>query len=281
MYGAWDILHFSRYTDAAKYSRRNAYAVSVVDSRGRELASATVKAHNSEAAEEAAIALATTTCTDAAVIFTDSQAACRNYAKGRISADALNIIKRRSTPLPYTCIIWVPGHEGLQGNEAAHAAAREHVSRAVLDPQDTRPMAEEVEAVQNTYSSLLQHYRLERRVYPPPHPKLTKEESVIIRRLQSNTHIHGILMHRLYPTKHSFMCPLCSVPDTLAHLLLECPCHVDLNMQPETDVNPALNTNDDHLTETWEAKLALEDLEDQRQLVIRAKRAVEARGFLD
>ncbi|KAH8026403.1 hypothetical protein HPB51_020387 [Rhipicephalus microplus] len=31
----------------------------------------------------------------------------------------------------------------------------------------------------------------------------------------------------------------------------------------------------------WEAKLALEDLEDQQQLIARAKRAVEARGFLD
>ncbi|XP_075747127.1 uncharacterized protein LOC142804264 [Rhipicephalus microplus] len=192
----------ARYTDAAKYPHKNAYAVSVVDSQGRELASATVNALNSDAAEESAIALATTTCTDAAVIFTDSQAACRNFAKGRISANAINILKRRSTPLPYTCVLWVPGHEGLQGNEAAHAVAREHVSQAAPCPQDIRPVVQATDVVQNTYSSLLQHYRLERRVYPPPHPKPAKEESVILRRLQSSTYTHGALMHRLYPTEH-------------------------------------------------------------------------------
>ncbi|KAH8027179.1 hypothetical protein HPB51_003621 [Rhipicephalus microplus] len=55
----------------------------------------------------------------------------------------------------------VPGHEGLQGNEAAHAPAREHISRAALGPKDTRYVAAEMEVVENTYSSLLQHYELE------------------------------------------------------------------------------------------------------------------------
>ncbi|XP_065297403.1 uncharacterized protein [Dermacentor albipictus] len=263
----------ARYTDAAKYPHRNAYALSVVDSQGSELASATIKARNPETAEEAAIALATTTCTDAAIIFTDSQAACRNFLRGRISADALKILKRRSTPLPYTCVTWVPGHEGLEGNEAAHAAAREHVSRAPHSPCALGPVTEEAEAVPTNYSAILQHYRLECRVHPPPHPKLDREESLILRRLQSNTYTHGTMMHRLYPTLHGYLCPLCNVPDTLAHLLLECPWQEGSEMQPETQAND--------LFETWEAKLTLGDLEDQRQLVARAKRAVEARGFLD
>ncbi|KAH8018330.1 hypothetical protein HPB51_002778 [Rhipicephalus microplus] len=37
----------------------------------------------------------------------------------------------------------------------------------------------------------------------------------------------------------------------------------------------------EHLLETWEAKLALEDLDQQRRLVARAKEAAKARGFLE
>ncbi|KAH8001164.1 hypothetical protein HPB51_026331 [Rhipicephalus microplus] len=102
------------------------------------------------------------------------------------------------------------GHEGLQGNEADHAAAREHVSRAALGRKDTRSVC---------------------------------------------------------------------VPDTLAHLLLECQCHANHDVQLERD--QATRINKDYIMERWEAKLVLEDLEDQRQLVARAKGAVEARGFLD
>ncbi|KAH8027452.1 hypothetical protein HPB51_005734 [Rhipicephalus microplus] len=44
---------------------------------------------------------------------------------------------------------------------------------------------------------------------------------------------------------------------------------------------PVTLVNKKHLLETWEAKLALEDLDQQRHLVARAKEAVKARGFLE
>ena len=271
----------ARYTDAAKYPDRNAYALSVVDSRGVELASATVHARNPETAEEAAIALATTTCLDAAVVFTDSQAAMRNYIKGRVSVQALKILKRRSTPMPYTCVTWVPGHEGLEGNEAAHAAARDHAFRAIPSHSPHAGTASaEAESVPITYSAILQHQRLERREYPPPHSKLNKEDSTILRRLQSNTYTHGILMHRVYPTLHDYLCPICGVPDTLAHMILACPCNIQTDTTPSPNACNAAPENED-LLETWEAKLASEDLDQQRRLVARAKEAAKARGFLE
>lgn len=138
----------ARYADAAKYPHRNAYALSVVDYRGTELVSATVRARNPETAEEAAITLAATTCIDAAVVFTDSQTAMRNYSKGRVSTQALNILKRRSTPMPCTCVTWVPGHEGLEGNEAANTAACDHAYRDIPSHSpDGRAASAEAEPV--------------------------------------------------------------------------------------------------------------------------------------
>lgn len=96
--------------------------MSIVDSWGIELVSATVNTRNLEAAEETAIALATTTCLDAAVIFTDLQVAMQNYTKGRVSAQALEISKRQSTLMPYNCVTWVPGHKELE-------ATRQHMPR--------------------------------------------------------------------------------------------------------------------------------------------------------
>ncbi|XP_077532448.1 uncharacterized protein LOC144144812 [Haemaphysalis longicornis] len=281
----------TRYTDAARYPDHTAFAVSVTDQRGRKLASATIPARNPEMAEEAAIALAMTTCSDRALIFTDSQAACRNFQKGRVSATALKILKTRPQ-LPDAYITWIPGHEGMAGNEAAHAAAREHTSRAFLPPNIRA--ATGAEEVPTTYRAILEHYRLERRRYPPPHLDLTKEESVILRRLQTNTYAHGIIMHRIYPTQFPYLCPYCDIPDTLPHMILECPCE-DRRPDPPVDSrasstiqtsapqnNASAHTTGDHdIAEKWEALLVSEDPENQKNLVNRAKTAATARGFLD
>lgn len=178
--------------------------------------------------------------------------------------------------------MWVPGHEGLEGNEAAHTAARASVNRAspheILDMSHPPKSAEETETIPLIYQALLQHYRLGRRVYPPPHPKLTRHEGTDYRRLQSNTFTHGILLHHLYPTLYSYTCPHCNVPDTLAHLLLQCKhtrASITATEPVAADADPTL------LAETWEAAISKPDLVDQRELVARARRAIQARGFLE
>lgn len=112
------------------------------------------------------------------------------------------------TQLPDTCVTWTPGHAGMLGNEAAHAAARGHTSRAFLPP--TIRVATGAAELPTSYAAILQHYRLERREYPPPYPGLTKEESVILRRLQTNTYTHGIYINRIYPTEFPYLCPHCN-----------------------------------------------------------------------
>ncbi|XP_065288040.1 uncharacterized protein [Dermacentor albipictus] len=272
----------ARYVYAAKYPGQNAFAISVTVYRWTTLALATILAKHAETAEEAAIALATHTSEDPIVVFTDSQTAARNYMEGRISIKAINLLKRGDTPPSYTCVMWIPGHEGLEGNEAEHTAARASINRAsphdILHRSHPPKSEEETETIPLTYQALLQHYRLGRRVYPPPHPKLTRNEDTDYRRLQSNTFTHGTLLHHFHPTLYNYICPHCNVPDTLAHLFMQCTNARASITAPQliaTDADPNL------LAETWEAEISKPDLVDQRELVARARRAIQARGFLE
>ncbi|KAH9376122.1 hypothetical protein HPB48_012833 [Haemaphysalis longicornis] len=67
----------------------------MTNSKGKELSSATITTENIDSAEDAAIALATTTITKSqahTIVITDFQAACGNFQKGRISPVAPNIL---------------------------------------------------------------------------------------------------------------------------------------------------------------------------------------------
>lgn len=73
------------YVDAAEHKHKRAFALATVSGSGNPLAAASIETNSSETAEEAAIALAIAS-TPAAVIFSDSKLAVRNFARGRISA---------------------------------------------------------------------------------------------------------------------------------------------------------------------------------------------------
>lgn len=75
-------------------------------------------------------------------------------------------------------IIWTPGHESFEGNEAAHAAARVHTHRAVSQEGEvTQPLRSPKPATLNSYADILAHYRHERRRFPPPHPHLSRAQA--------------------------------------------------------------------------------------------------------
>lgn len=133
------------YVDAARYGGgRSAHAIAVVDRTGKCLASATVTTGHTEAAEEAAIALALVAVPNAAIVISDSQAAIRGFARGRVSREAARILQisddgdssSPSQPQNSTVfLLWTPAHTDvpLAGNEAAHATARGLTRRAAAD----------------------------------------------------------------------------------------------------------------------------------------------------
>ncbi|XP_037518278.1 uncharacterized protein LOC119395057 [Rhipicephalus sanguineus] len=118
------------YTDVAEYKDKDAFAIVVVDRRGRLVASGSVKTRSSETAEEAAIALAITN-SQSDLILSDSKTAIRNLARGRISVTAARLLHRAAgREIREIEIVWVPAHSGNTGNEVAHLNARGFVSRA-------------------------------------------------------------------------------------------------------------------------------------------------------
>ncbi|CAN8029141.1 unnamed protein product [Ixodes persulcatus] len=84
------------------------------------------------------------------------------------------------------------------------------------------------------FQEILQHYRLERRVYPPPDKSLTKFQALRWRQLQTNTLPCPAFLRHIYPTVFDGRCARCPPPDpadggtgptkaTIAHLFWECP----------------------------------------------------------
>lgn len=256
-----------RYVDAARYPNKPAYAVVVTDHQGNEYTSATILTTSTAIAEETAIVLAATTATDPLIIVTDSQEACRHYRAGRIAHPALRILMA-ATASPDFHLIWTPGHASLEGNEAAHAAARAHVFRAF--PASAAPPSEEDNhAVPRIYRDILDHYRLSRRNLPPPDDRLSKEDETDYRRLQTNTFPHGTRLHAIHPTSYYATCKYCPSLCTLYHMVWEC---------SETPTLPPVPSP---TLEQWAGMLASPDPSDQLQLVKRARLAATAQGLLD
>ncbi|KAG0429474.1 hypothetical protein HPB47_023596 [Ixodes persulcatus] len=250
---------FTRYTDASPYPQQPAHAVSVTDAHCKELTTATILTTSIETAEELALALAATTGDENITILTDSQAACRNFLLGRISPAALKVLQN-VRKLPELHIVWTPGHESFEGNEAAHAAARAHTHRAVSqEGNDTQTPCTFKPTPLQKYADILAHYRHERRQFPPPHPYLSRAEATAFRRLQTNSYSHGTLLHAMYPTLYPATCNFCSQPGTLYHIVWEC------QQTPSLAPNP-------HATLRAVA---------QRSLVERARAARADHGFPD
>lgn len=248
------------YTDAASYPGIRAMTAVVVQ-QNHHVSSITLPRYEPLQAEEAAIALAIAQTT-AEVIITDSQHACRNFSRGRIHRTTERIISQHP-PDRLITIIWTPAHSSVPGNATAHLLARELSRRALGDEQE-RP----VPLV--TYQEITQHYRLERRTYPPPHKQLSKEQERHHRALQTNTFPHPTKCHIFFPTLYSPLCRFCGAPGTLFHMVGGC------------DQNPTQSSNPFQSSyELWERALTSSNLDDQLMLVSRAVEAGKAQGVLD
>lgn len=254
------------YTDASPYPQRPAHVATVARIDNAFLTSATVCTASTTTAEEAAIALAMTQATSPSItIMSDSQAACRRFALGRVSALTLAILTQCPT-LPHARIVWTPSHTALPGNEVAHATARALLHRAFPEEaNNAASIANSLTPLSQTYADILYHYRATRRTYPPPHPSLSTADARIWRRLQTNTYYNHLHLHHISPANYPLNCPQCDEPSTTAHLVWTCPTN------PPPPRSPTL--------EQWECVLQSCQLEDQEALISRARMAAAARGL--
>ncbi|KAG0417748.1 hypothetical protein HPB47_005379 [Ixodes persulcatus] len=87
-----------------------------------------------------------------------------------------------------------------------HLQLEQHASEGVNEAESHNlSMSKECQAV---FQDILQHYRLERRVYPPPDKSLTKFQALRWRQLQTNAFSCPAFLRHIYPTCTVF-CGLC------------------------------------------------------------------------
>ncbi|KAG0416384.1 hypothetical protein HPB47_006464, partial [Ixodes persulcatus] len=209
------------YVDAADYSSRDAMAISVVDRQGKLTNSGTVFTTSSEVGEEAAIALAMTSSSRIKFIVSDSKPAILNYTRGRISSEALKILRTglHGDRVRGVLIVWAPAHSGLPGNENANDAARGLTDRAdvttIIDAHSFRRSDRDRLVA---YRDVINHYRLGRAKYPAADRTLSKWQAVAWRLLQTNTFPNPVAYSRCYPGLYSSACKHCGDRADLQHM---------------------------------------------------------------
>ncbi|XP_042144326.1 uncharacterized protein LOC120837552 [Ixodes scapularis] len=148
------------------------------------------------------------------------------------------------------------------------AAARAHTHRAITREGTTSLVAPTTDLLIN-YADILAHYRHDRRKYPAPHPRLSRDEATTLRRLQTNTYPHSTLLHAIYPAQYAATCNFCPSPGNLYHQVWECQRTPDLTPKPTPSY------------EQWMACLTSPDPGIQQDLVTRARIASRSQGIPD
>lgn len=216
----------ARYVDAAEY-QQNAFAAVVIEaSTGATRTAASVKSIGAEQAEEVAIALAIID-PDCHTVLSDSRQAVRNFAKGQVCREAERVLRAAKLQDRKVRIKWFPAHAGdasernANHNETAHAAARALTNRAPATDRQTWFGAKDR---MTDYNDITKAYRMARRTFPLPHPRLSRAEAVLLRQLQTGSLPSPGLMHRMYPeTYPTDKCKVCRRETAdHTHILWDC-----------------------------------------------------------
>lgn len=253
------------FVDAAAYRDGKAFAVSVVDTLGKVINCASVRTTEPEVAEQVAIALAMQDGRRDRV-YSDSKVAVRAFQKGRVARQVVQILKCAKQGDSSThSILWFPAHVGvvegvpLNLNESAHEAARGFTDRAALGSDDSPPDHRDSPI---THNEVTKFFYLARRVFPPPHSKLSRPQAVTLRLLQTNSYPNPVSLNSIYPDIYpNCCCAACGEAATLAHMLWEC-----------ESLGPKFSK------EEWDALLRSPLFEDQ---ILAVQRARDRAGRLD
>ncbi|KAG0443065.1 hypothetical protein HPB47_015327 [Ixodes persulcatus] len=208
---------------------------------GKVLAACSIQTKHPEKGEELAIALALATTHERKIV-SDSQPAIRNFARGTISGAALR-----------NHLIWTPTHAALEDNERANEAVRDLTHREPLQPGPhfTNNSKDRL----CTYREVLDHYKRERRTYPPANPSLTKKQEV--------AHFH--------PEIHDGRCKHSHELAGLTHMLWEC---------PSIERQDSSNSNDTFIIISKEIVLLSETPDIQQWAVKRSEDAAKSQDIL-
>ncbi|XP_075733095.1 uncharacterized protein LOC142775533 [Rhipicephalus microplus] len=251
------------YTDAAEYERKGAHTAVVVRENGDLVSCCTSKNTTTTEAEELAIALAIAQ-KGTRVIVNDSKSAIKNYDMGRISATAIKILRQGAVAAELISLVWSPAHQGLKGNEKAHAIARGLAFRSIdTDPPPSREQPLSTREGLRTFQEITAHYKLHRKIYPEAAKQLSKKEEIMWRKLQTGLFPNPQLYSKWHPKALNSRCAHCNSTAGLVHMVWTRPSYND----------PSRNV------ESWEALLHSHDAEEQRQVIGLALITAESQGI--
>ncbi|KAG0417495.1 hypothetical protein HPB47_005559 [Ixodes persulcatus] len=162
---------------------------------GEVLSAVSVRTSNICEVEETAISLAAS-LPGTKVVMSDSMSAIRNFARGRVGV----VAKRLLRPTGAVDIVWCPAHEA--DNVDADRRARELLGRAFGGAAEYSPSG---------FGEVLRTRREDRRVFPPPHGDLVREDAVLLRQLQ---------VECVFTPGDK--CVLCGARATAEHVLWDC-----------------------------------------------------------
>ncbi|KAH6920324.1 hypothetical protein HPB50_028682 [Hyalomma asiaticum] len=172
------------FVAAARHHERQALAVAVVDIDGTLRNAATVKTRHAHEAEEMPIALALQSCRAHSKICTDSKTAARTFAAGLVARSTArltdNAIREYETHMRQ-----IPGLDHCNTNEEVNRLERELTRLAADNDAYEGERYEDLSCKDQalTHHEITSHYRVQRRTFPAPHPKLNKAQALTLRRL--------------------------------------------------------------------------------------------------
>lgn len=207
------------YVDASSPHHGGWYTAAVVHQK-TAVNGLTFKAQDITHAEEVAIALAAAD-QDSRVIITDSRGACRNIERGFILYFAYRILRNSDylgAPASRT-IVWTLAHTGLEGNEAADAAAR----ALTLRESPSSPLYADSEPNPAfTFKGITQHYHFGHAIFPKPCRGLTKAEERLLLCLYTKTLLCPAVLKHFDPACTG-KCPHCEEKSLdILHMVWAC-----------------------------------------------------------
>lgn len=258
------------YVDAAAYTTKHRYVLAVVDNQGNIVRSASIKTTSAGDAEEAAIALASG-LPDCDVIISDSKTAIRNFSSGYITNTAHSLLVAHP-PQNNIALVWTPAHQGLRGNEMAHAAARGFTDRVAANVRQPLGPNNSLQDLHKdsliTFHEICTHYRHQRLTYPPLSLPSTRQREILWRQLQTRTFLTPRTLHLFFPaTYQSPKCRFCPVQIAdLSHIMWQCPMK-----SPARTLKPLISSE-----ELWETALRSSDPTLQDRVLRWAEEIAEA-----